>query len=654
MHFLSRIIFLGYWLVLMQAAIAQTGKVDSLLKKVYAANNGSAKLNAILLLCEEHQSMKRDSLDKYALIAKELSLQSGDKKMQAKAAWLMGNSYLRWGWTDSALAAVSPYLEKGSLLTVEDRTLYFKLARVKAMCYASKSNFKDALSVLYKVIHLAEQHRDSLAWGMNLNTLASIALAREQPAEALQWLSAATAVSPNRMPYAPTLAAICTNFAQAYHKLHKQDSARFFIEKALRLSREVANLNTLATALRVQSTICTGEGNFGKAEEALKEMIEVRRSTNDGAGVVDDNLMLIDFYLQTDQAQKGILLCETALQQGNIYAEGGHTYTNNVNLRLSYFEALARCYKAVGEEQLYQRTLEQIIQAKDSFYLTNAAKAIEELKVQYEVQKKENKIIQQEFALTKKNLLFYGAVVFSFLVLVIGWLIFRNNRRKQILKMKLMQQEEKQLAAEAVKNAEEAERRRIAADLHDNLGAYATSIVSNVDYLKMQEQKLHDTATLDALHNNAQSIMSQLGDTIWVLKKDALPLTAISDRLKAFIQRLAPSYPQITLNIFEQITTDHLLPPSHTFHLFQLVKEGIVNAVKHSGGHLINVSIEGNESWSVTITDDGSGMKEKLRGEGGNGLVNMQSRAGECGWAIEWLPNYPQGTSVLIQPLTVD
>ncbi len=46
-----------------------------------------------------------------------------------------------------------------------------------------------------------------------------------------------------------------------------------------------------------------------------------------------------------------------------------------------------------------------------------------------------------------------------------------------------MQAEDKRLSSEAIIQAEENERKRIAADLHDNLGAYAATIASNLDYI---------------------------------------------------------------------------------------------------------------------------------------------------------------------------
>ena len=158
---------------------------------------------------------------------------------------------------------------------------------------------------------------------------------------------------------------------------------------------------------------------------------------------------------------------------------------------------------------------------------------------------------------------------------------------------------------------------------------------------------------LQELRNNSQSIVSQLSDTIWVLKKDALFLTAISDRLKMFIQRVQPSYPDVTIDVLEKIQTDHLLPPSQAFHLFQITREAIVNALKHSGGKQVTVTIEAGQRWKISINDNGKGMTGNSgNNEGGNGLLNMKSRAKEGGWDIEWQQSEQGGTSIQITPTT--
>lgn len=633
-------------------APGQTRKIDSLKQLLFNSSTDDTKLQAILAVCDEHHSMSRDTLYEYAVVAMQLVDKVNDNRRKALAALALANSYLRWGWTDSALASIESVMKDCPVNDISTRDVYFKLARLKAMCHGGKSNFKEALTILYQVVNEAEKYHDTIVLSTNINTIGSISIARNKPQEAIAWFAIALSATGTDYRFYPVQSAIYVNMANAYNLLAKTDSARYYIQKAVPLCRQTENLNTLATALRVQSNICIGTNRLNAAESALQEMIEVRRKTGDGLGIADDNLLLVDFYITTNQLEKGIALCKEALVRGNIYEEGGKTYTNNNNIRLLYYEALARCYKAIGNNKAYQETLEQIIAGKDSFYEANSAQAIAELRTKYQVQKIENTIIQQQLNLTKKNYLFYGSVLLSILGIIIGWLIFRSYRRKQKLGLILMQQEEKRLAIEAVKHAEEAERKRIAADLHDNLGAYAASIHSNIDHIKISAADHDNGIALQELRNNSKAIVSQLSDTIWVLKKDALSLTAISDRIKVFIQKLNSSYPSIQIDVLEDIQTDHLLPPSQAFHLFKILQEAINNALRHSQCTQIIVLIEGGVDWKISVKDDGIGFATGGVSDGGNGLGNMKARSIEAGWHLDWRQNGLNGTCVVITPTT--
>lgn len=273
------------------------------------------------------------------------------------------------------------------------------------------------------------------------------------------------------------------------------------------------------------------------------------------------------------------------------------------------------------------------------------------MQIKYELQKKENIIIQQKLDLVQKNYLIYGSLALLVLSLIAGYMIITGFRKRQKLRLQLMQEEEKRLAVRAVMEAEEAERKRIAADLHDSLGVYAASIASNIDYLKIDPADNRNSLALKELRNNSQAVVSQLSDTIWALKKDALPLTAISDRIKIFIQKIQYSYPDVTIDVLEEIITDHILTPAQAFHLFQITMEAINNAVRHSKGRLITVIIKGDKGWSVSVNDNGKGFEVNNTNGHGNGLFNMRKRSAEAGYKIDWLQNEPAGTKVVIEPV---
>jgi signal transduction histidine kinase len=392
-----------------------------------------------------------------------------------------------------------------------------------------------------------------------------------------------------------------------------------------------------------------------EAEAALLEMMAVRQKTSPASIIVEDNLQLANFYATTGQLQKAIELCLNNLEQGSISNDKGDSnavFTNDPKIRLNYLEALSGYYKQGGQTDEYIISMEELLSAKDSFYEANSAKMIAELQMQYELKNKENTILKQKYDLQRKNFLFFGTLIISIFLLVAGFFAFRNFRKKQQKKAKAMLDEERILSLAAIKKAEEKERVRIASDLHDNLGAYAASMAANAGFLHLPEVDALTQSAIEELKKNASSIVSQLNDTIWVLKKEALALTAISDRIKKFIQQIGGSYRDMVIDVWEDIDEDIMLSSSSAFHLYRVLQEAVNNALKHSKGSNVHVHImASNGKWSVSVSDNGIGMDDNLPDINGFGLQHMKDRCREAGWQIIW-SGKNGGTKVTITPTT--
>lgn len=632
----------------------QTRLIDSLKQYIFQAKNDEQKIEAIFALCNEYRSINRDTLDHYTFLARELAANTDNDRLKQMAELAVACDYARWGWADSAIFTVDPLIVANKVTNPEQRDIYFKASRLKAMTYAGRTRFREALTILYKVVIEAEAYKDSLTLSENLNSIGSIALARDNTRDALTWLSRALTVCGNDTRFDGIRAGIFINMADAYLQSGKTDSAIQYSEKGVSLFKQVENLSSLALALQKQSAVFIAAGRLDEAEQALKEMIVLRKEAGDGNLYADDNISLAEFYLQTGQVKKAVRFCNNALLTGDLHAlppGDEQSYTNAITIRLGYYQVLARCYKILGDNAGYQQMLEQIIVAKDSLYQYNSAQAIAELQTQYEVQKKENTIIQQKLDITNKNNRFYTLLGIAFFGLAIAWIMFAGYRKREKIRLNAMLEREKSIALQSIAKAEENERKRIAADLHDNLGAYAASIVSNLDFIEPITGNSPGSVAVQELRNNSHAIVAQLNDTIWALKKDALSLTAISDRIKIFIQRIQNSYPAVAMNVTEKIDDDSMLTPSHAFHLFRIAQEAINNALKHSKGTKIDIIIESPAAgWKITIADNGAGIMQGAKD--GNGLINMKERTTEAGWSIAWLSGAGEGTAVIISSTT--
>jgi len=631
---------------------AQTKKADSLKAIMDAATGNDEKLAAIVAYCEDYSNLHRDSLEFYAYIALELAQQSKDERLKSLAALTLAQDYMKWGWTDSVLATVNIELPKNPVTDNNRRDIYFRLSRLKAVAYGSEGKMQESLEIMYQLLPQAEKYKDTIVMIGLCNSIGAIASVRKEMEEAKKWND--KAMQYFIKSYEQYFGSVYVSRATIFNTIGNTDSALYLLEKGIMLCKAAENLDRLTGAYRLQSSVYIKAGKLKEAETALLNMITTRKKLNNNAdAVIDDNLQIADFYASTGQLKKAIQLCRDKLEMGDVKSKIPGTdkaLNNDPSVRLPYYLALAGYLKEEKDYAAYQEALEEIIILKDTAYERNKAGAIAELQTKYEVEQKENTIISQQLSLTKRNYLLYGSVAFTVMAGIIAGLIFKNERGKQKEKMAKAIEEEKRLASASILDAEEKERKRIAADLHDNIGAYATAIRDDVDKITDEGFEKND-GHLQNLRQHSQEIINSLRDTIWVLNKDNITITGISDRFKNYTGKLQPSYPDINISIRENIEADVHINSQRALNIFRIMQEAVHNALKHSGAENINITVTSNAQIQIKVADDGNGINELNRNTG-NGLGNMQARAAEAGMQLKIESYKNTGTTILLQPTT--
>lgn len=604
---------------------------------MHAASSSQSKLEAILVLSEEYQNINRDTLNLYVTEALRLSENVSDENSKGLTMLAMANVNFRYGWIDSAIAWCNEAIRLNKISDTKSRPVYFKACRQKALYLGGNDNFPEALELLHQLVAEAAQYRDTLTMAANLNTIGSVTLVSASPKSAMQFMREANALINNERKYYGVKAAIYVNMADAFFRNNEIDSALYYNTKGTTLFEQEQNLYGQAMALQRLANVYRYINEVKKAEEALLKMVNVRTSTGDSDIFFDDKMSLVNFYRETNQLSKAISYCQNILIKGDVYADqaDGKIFMNRLSQRLPFLEILATCYRQAGNLEAYAATLEELVAGKDSLNLWKKEEAIAAIQIKYDVEKKDNTIIRQELDLSRKNNQLIIAVSVAILLVAGGCLYYYVYRKQQ-----------QSRAEKAIREAEEKERERIAADLHDNLGAFAAAISSNLDVLK-NNIEIGDSTALHELQDNSLSMVGQLNDTIWAMDKDSSLLTAISDRVKQYTNRLQKSYPHISIEVVEEITIDTVFSPVITFNLFRIIQEGINNALRHSEASKIIIKFSGAEHWTISIIDNGKGMPVEQRK--GNGLKNQFNRANKSNLRLSWINDNPTGTQLIIQ-----
>jgi two-component system, NarL family, sensor kinase len=614
---------------------SQTKKIEQLKENVSEAPNDALKIKALLELCDQGNSLHPDSLLLYAGMAKYLADQVNDAEKKYEAIYYQSLALTNKGKIDSSLS-LAKYLLSLFPNKLNNPVLKANLLNQKGRCFMRMNKYKDAIQMGLEVIDIAETCGDTLLQIKGKTLIGWAYLEMGQNKESLKWHLRALRTTGNKI-LLDKYGILFANIALNYNTSGQFDSAFYYIDRAINASRPHENLFALSNSLAIKAQLLVATGQGKKAEGPLRELVNIRRQIGDPFYITSDMAQLAFYYANNGQTKKGIELSLEGIEIAEKF---------KIDTKLFFlYKALAENYRKAGNMKRYANVLEKIIQLKDSVYQKNSAEALVEMQAKYNLQKKENQIIRQQTDITRQNYFFWGLLILLILFVGFAILLFNTYKKKQKLKMEIIRAEEHRMTSEAILKAEENERKRIAADLHDNMGAYASAILAGVDDLTLSRNN-DIKPLLQNMKSNASGIMMDLRDTIWVLKKDAISITDISDRFKDYVQKISPSYPDIEIAINEKIINNKLLSPQIAFNMLRIMQEAFHNAIKHSHCTNLNISISYDGGPEIKITDNGIGFNNEDQLQPGNGLQNMQKRAKANGWIVYINRLTPSGTVV--------
>jgi signal transduction histidine kinase len=167
--------------------------------------------------------------------------------------------------------------------------------------------------------------------------------------------------------------------------------------------------------------------------------------------------------------------------------------------------------------------------------------------------------------------------------------------------------------AKTTRLAQEAERRRIARELHDNAIQSLTALVNDMAYLRLGKHadnagSMEDTmlSKLEEWHELAQESLFAIRQTLSGLR----PQDDQSFDLEAAVEALLTSLQHAGyLVTFESSSWPVSLPSGYASHLFYIIREALINISKHAHASTIIVSMSGFEDrLSISVSDDGIGI----------------------------------------------
>lgn len=407
------------------------------------------------------------------------------------------------------------------------------------------------------------------------------------------------------------MASLNISFASIYNKIKRPDIALGYIQKALAYYKSINDPESTSDALYV----------MGKTYRRLKEY---------------DKSM-------------------SAFNESEAIGKANHLYQGIQFL----YEAMATTLADKGDyKQAYQYYI-RYMTIRDSIYNSEKSRQFIELETKYKSEVRQNQILQLISEKRGRNSLVYmltGIIVLLAVFIYNHVRLLRQNKiianqKIEIRENKILELEKERvyLAARSVLEGEEAERSRLAGDLHNGLGGLLSGIKLNLSSMKENSVISHENVST---FNHALSLLDtsiiELRRIAHNLMPETLTHYGLRTALEDFCIQVSPAgKPEINVRFFgDEIRNNKELELT----MYRIIQELVNNSLKHASATLITIQVFSEPQRLVAqIIDNGCGFDNTGNVFSGKGLENIYSRVTAINGKLDIWSEPGQGTEISIE-----
>ncbi len=518
-------------------------------------------------------SSKLDSAALHFDLARSYHAAHGNKDKEASIGISLGSVYLRAGqYTDASetLLSSASYFQ-----SIDDEINLSKCYSNLAAAMAEIGNLKEAIEYNESAIQMMKTHNMSNVLMIALPNLATQYFQNGDSALAIKTYIDAESLA-SEADNKRSLALIYNNLGELYQGRGEINTAKDYINRSISLKKGMGQIKGLEEAYYNLGLIEQTAGNSSKAllyyDQAMESMVGI-----------------------------GQIKIMRALSQV-------HENLGNLNASLSY----ERRASALDQE-------------------LNLAKLNEELNdmtQKYESIQKDNEILQlssqnRQLEISKIKNRSWGIIATVGLLGSLGilyFLILSNRRKQYILQQKHIDQLKRkdEEIIEKMIMSQEAERNRIASDLHDSLGSKLATLKRFIEGLIDQHNLKPKAINLaDESYQELRSISHSINSGV-LTDKGLIPA----------IERMAENVTHsraIKIKLSNQNMSKRL-PAFKEIQIFRILQEIITNAIKHSNGDELKIKVsENGKHLNIEVLDNGKGFDLK-KAKRGIGLRSIEQR----------------------------
>ena len=206
---------------------------------------------------------------------------------------------------------------------------------------------------------------------------------------------------------------------------------------------------------------------------------------------------------------------------------------------------------------------------------------------------------------------------------------------------------------ERLVTAQEEERRRIARDIHDQVGQQMTALRMHLEALRSQAAA---KSTLAEQAERTQRLAEEIDQSIdflsWQLRPAALDHLGLSAALQNLVTGWSERF-AMAADFAVHGVDDMRLGRDVESNLYRIAQEALHNVAKHAGATHVSLYLaQQNGSLLMLVEDNGRGFDADSASaavNGSMGLINMRERAALVGGSLEMESAAGQGTSIYVR-----
>ncbi len=431
------------------------------------------------------------------------------------------------------------------------------------------------------------------------------------------------------------------NLGEAYYFAKNYPEALHYYKLSKKIKEQLGDERGIGSAYGNISNVYFDIKQYDSAALYNDSAFAIRKKQNDKKGMATSYSNLGNIYLQQKNYEAAFDNYNKAIALGNAI-----DFKEPV---IESYSGLSKYYEIKGNTKEALEYFKKYKSANDSIFNGDITKQLGTLQTKYETAKKQQQIEEQQFELTKKQYWIYGSAGLLVLMVLLGFSYYRRNKLKQEKKLQQEVMKQQDIATKAVIVAEENERKRIAADLHDGVGQMMSAAKMNLSAFendipfKDEQQKNAFDKIIGLVDESCKEIRSVSHQ----MMPNALLKSGLASAIKEFIDKIDTRI--LKVNLHTEGLNERLDANVETV-LYRVIQECVNNVIKHSGANSLDISlIKDADGIAATIEDNGRGFNTKDREKfEGIGLKNILSRIGFLKGTVDFDSTPGRGTLVAI------